>query len=264
MKVNSSKPILLTFDLEEFDLPLEFKCEIEILEQLDITTQGLDSLLHILEKHQVVATFFTTAFYAETHPDLIKKLVQSGHEIASHMYYHSDYNTEHVLSSKLKLEQISGSEVNGFRSPRFKYIDKNIIKAAGYTYDSSINPTYLPGRYNNLNTPRSIYYSDAYKLHILPMSVSARLRIPLFWLAFKNFNFAYYSQLCFQALKQDSYLHLYFHPWEFTDITKFDIPFYIKRNSGVLMLTKLDRFIILSKKKECEFLTIRDYLVHLH
>ena len=104
-----NKDILLTFDLEEFDLPEEYNIPINKEEQLNVTTQGLKNLLTLLDKYNIQATFFTTAYYAIKNPDLIK-LISNKHEIASHMFYHSNYNPTHIIESKRKLEEITGKK----------------------------------------------------------------------------------------------------------------------------------------------------------
>ena len=52
-------------------------------------------------------------------------------------------------------------------------VDDAEIKKAGYEYNSSMNPTYISGRYNNLSKPRTAYYTN--KLLNLPISVTPLL-----------------------------------------------------------------------------------------
>jgi len=52
-------------------------------------------------------------------------------------------------------------------------VDDADIEKAGYEYNSSMNPTYIPGRYNNLSKPRTAYYTN--KLLNLPISVTPLL-----------------------------------------------------------------------------------------
>jgi hypothetical protein len=115
-----------------------------------------------------------------------------------------------------------------------------VIKA-GYKYDSSINPTWLPGRYNNRHLPRVLYVDGGMKR--LPASVSPHLRIPLFWLAFKNMPYFIFKQLAVKTLKKDGHLCLYFHPWEFIDINNYNLPSYVRRGCNEKLLYKLDRLI---------------------
>ena len=48
--------ILLTFDVEEFDLPLEFKQDISLNRQMQIGKEGLDMLIKVLNEYNVVST----------------------------------------------------------------------------------------------------------------------------------------------------------------------------------------------------------------
>jgi Polysaccharide deacetylase len=253
------KYILLTFDLEEFDLPLEFNISIDRETQLEVSTTGLQNLLTVLRHQNIQATFFTTAYYAENNPALIRQLVSEGHEIASHLYYHSEYKTEHLLQSKQTLESITRQQITGIRIPRLKQFSCQAIRDAGYLYDSSLNPTYLPGRYNHLTKPRKLFRDAESSLFIVPMSVSPLLRIPLFWLSFKNMYLSAYMHLCNRILNRDHCLHLYFHPWEFTELDQFKLPWYIQRRSGKEMADRLDHFIG-RMKSNAEFMKVTDYL----
>ncbi|OJW17262.1 polysaccharide deacetylase family protein [Mucilaginibacter sp. 44-25] len=237
--------ILLGFDLEEFDLPLELGNQLDFEKQLAISTTGAQAVLELLKALSVKVTFYCTANYAVNRPEIIKQIVDDGHEIASHGYYHSDFNTAHLLQSRIKLEEISGEKVTGFRMARMMPVDEKEIKKAGYLYNSSLNPTWLPGRYNHLKEPRTWFYKD--DVMQLPASVSPLMRIPLFWLSFHNLPLALIKRLCAAALKKDGYLNLYFHPWEFAEISKMPelgLPGYITRNSGKALLLSLKDFIV--------------------
>src|SRR5688572_3563589 len=126
--------ILLGFDVEEFDLPFEYNSSIDFPEQLLVSTKGTLAILKLLKINKIKATFFCTAHYAVNKPDIIQQIVDDGHEIASHGYYHSDFNIEHLLSSRLKLEQISGTKLTGFRMARMMPVDELEIQNAGYKY----------------------------------------------------------------------------------------------------------------------------------
>ena len=248
--------ILLTFDVEEFDLPLEFKETIALSMQMEIGKMGLDVITNVLNEQAIACTLFTTGSFAKTFPEAIKHL-SAKHEIASHSLFHSTFKTTDLLESKLLLEDITGKQVNGFRMPRMKPINIADLTDAGYTYDASINPTILPGRYNNLHLSRTFYNEKS--LLRLPCSVTPNLRIPLFWLSFKNFPYKLYRELAMQTLQRDGYLSLYFHPWEFTDISLFRLPFYIKRLSGIALTEKL-QMLIRDLKKVAAFTSINDYI----
>jgi hypothetical protein len=252
------KRIILTFDLEEFDLPHEFGCPISDEDQIIITNNGMQKLTVLLSKYNLQATFFTTAYYADRNKNLIKSLSET-HEIASHSNLHSDFKETDPSYSKIKLENIIGKQIYGFRMPRFKKVDLKIIKAAGYNYDSSVNPTYIPGRYNNLLTNRKFYLDNSSNLTEFPVSVSPLIRFPLFWLSFKNIPFPIYLLLCKMTIMNDSYLHLYFHPWEFADLETFNIPRYIKNPSGIIFSERFEK-LVAELRKTANFSTISDFL----
>jgi peptidoglycan/xylan/chitin deacetylase (PgdA/CDA1 family) len=252
------KQILLTFDLEEFDLPLEFGCPISDEDQINVSNNGLQKLTILLSKYNIPATFFTTAFYANRNKELIKNLSEN-HEIASHSKCHSDFKETDLFDSKEEIERITGKKVYGFRMPYFKEIDLSLIKAAGYSYDSSINPTLIPGRYNNLLAQRKIYYDISSNLIEIPISVSPIIRFPLFWLSFKNIPLPIYLYMCKRSISKDSYLHLYFHPWEFAELEPFNIPRYIKTLSGNLMSERFEKLIV-ELRKIGNFSTITGFL----
>ena len=251
--------ILLTFDIEEFDLPLEYGIGISADEQMKLGKDGLDIIENILSCNSITSTLFTTANFALRFPSKIRDLGQK-HEIASHTFYHSSYHDRDLKNSREVLEDITTKKVFGLRIPRMKITEMALIKQAGYIYDSSVNPTWIPGRYNNLNKSRKLYTENG--ITEVPASVSPNLRIPLFWLAFKNFPYVYFKRIALQCLKKDGYLSLYFHPWEFTDLTSYALPAFIKRKSGIELLEKLKR-LITDLKKEGEFITINSFLEDL-
>jgi peptidoglycan/xylan/chitin deacetylase (PgdA/CDA1 family) len=45
-------------------------------------------ILHLIEEFNVRATFFVLGWVADRYPDLIKKIAEHGHEIATHGYWH--------------------------------------------------------------------------------------------------------------------------------------------------------------------------------
>ena len=253
----SSRPsILLTFDVEEFDIPLEYQCNIDMPTQMEIGKKGLQAIWHLLQKNNVHCTLFTTANFAQQFKEEIKNLSVQ-HEIASHTFYHSSFANEDLASSKIALEKIISKPITGLRMPRMRFVEMQAVKAAGYQYDSSINPTWLPGRYNYRHLPRTIYTEN--EVLRLPASVSPNLRIPLFWLAFKNFPYQIFKKLAIQTLQKDGYLNLYFHPWEFTDINGFNLPGFVKKDCGEKLIKKLER-LMMDLKNEGEFISIQQYI----
>lgn len=114
--------------------------------------RNIDRILEMLAVHNTKATFFTLGWIAERYPQLIRKIVKEGHELASHGYGHeraSDQSEEAFYSdvhlAKIVLEDLSDGEVNGYRAPSFSIGTGNLwafdcLLRAGYRYSSSIYP----------------------------------------------------------------------------------------------------------------------------
>ena len=52
----------------------------------------------------------------------------------------------------------------------------------------------------------------------------------------------------------------YFHPWEFQNLEKYKIPFYMKRNTGLHLEKNLKNYLSWCLKKNFRFISINDYL----
>lgn len=251
--------VLLSFDIEEFDMPLEYKGEIPFEEQLSISRKGLQEILILLKKHQAKATFFSTVVFAENNKDLIEQLLNEGHELASHTWFHSEFKIEDLKKSREKLTELFNTRITGLRMPRMMKVDEKEVEKAGYSYNSSVNPTFLPGRYNNLKVSRT-HFKEGKVLQI-PASVSPNFRIPLFWLSFHNFPLNFYKKLAKDVLKKDGYLNIYFHPWEFAEIKNpdFKLPGFTIKNSGNEMIERFDEFLKFLNQKKYQFGTFQEF-----
>ncbi|RRB02215.1 polysaccharide deacetylase family protein [Larkinella rosea] len=251
-----NRQIMFTVDVEEFDTALEYGHNLSLDEQLVVSTRGLRLLTDRLATLNVRATLFTTANYAFHEADLVRNLAKT-HEIASHGFYHTTFEPADLLKSRRTLESITGQEVVGFRRARMAAVDETDLFLAGYRYNSSLHPTFLPGRYNHLREPRKPFQSGNI-LHI-PASVTPRLRLPLFWLSLKNFPFEIYKRLCMNTLRTDGFLNLYVHPWEFTDLSDYTkIPAYVRRYSHQRLLDRVE-LLLRYLAPQGEFRTMREF-----
>jgi peptidoglycan/xylan/chitin deacetylase (PgdA/CDA1 family) len=248
--------ILLSFDVEEFDMPLEYGFSISPEQQMQVGKLGLDKLMPTLLETNIQATLFTTANFANQYPETIKQLSLK-HEIASHTFYHSSYTTADLRRSRERLSEIIEKEVVGLRMPRMKQVPVADIINAGYGYDASIHPTWIPGRYNNLHLPRNPYLEEG--LCRVPASVSTFCRIPLFWLSFKNFPYSLYLKLALHSLKKEGFLSLYFHPWEFVDIHSFGLPNYTIKGCQSVLFERLNQ-LISDLKTHGEFISHQEFV----
>lgn len=114
--------------------------------------RNVDRILEMLDRHRAKATFFTLGWIAERYPGIVRRIVDAGHELASHGYGHeraSDQSEQaffaDVQLAKLLLEDLSGVGVNGYRAPSFSIGAANpwafdCLERAGYRYSSSVYP----------------------------------------------------------------------------------------------------------------------------
>jgi peptidoglycan/xylan/chitin deacetylase (PgdA/CDA1 family) len=248
---------LLSFDVEQFDIPTEYGIELDVETQFEIGRAGLATVLELLGKHDIPATFFITAEFALRYPRLTRSITErGGHEIASHGYTHGELEQGHLEESRKVLGEVTGAKVRGFRRARMADTDTYAVAAAGYTYNASENPIWLPGRYNHFFRPRRPYVvkTSSGPLVQIPASATPLVRVPLFWLAFKNMPTALTRLASKWVLKSDGSLNTYFHPWEFTDIKSFELPKVVRAMDGKPLVRRLSEHIVWLKER-AEFAT---------
>ncbi|MFO1431482.1 MAG: XrtA system polysaccharide deacetylase [Candidatus Competibacteraceae bacterium] len=114
--------------------------------------RNTDRVLALFAEHGVKATFFMLGWIAERYPALLRRIVDTGHELASHGYAHVRVTGqtpaefyEDIQRSKQLLEDISGTAVRGYRAASYSIGAANlwaleVLQRAGYTYSSSIYP----------------------------------------------------------------------------------------------------------------------------
>jgi len=105
--------------------------------------QRTEPILDILEEKDVKkVTFFLSSPWAETHPEIVKRIVDLGFEIGSHGHKHVNYSnlTEPEIREQIQkadeiLTKITGKKVKLLRTPNGDF-DKRVLKIAndlGYT-----------------------------------------------------------------------------------------------------------------------------------
>lgn len=202
--------ILLSFDTEEFDVPRESGVEFSLAQGMEVSRYGTEKILDILDRNGVKATFFCTVNFAENAPDIIRRIIDSGHEIAAHGCDHWQPVPSDVFRAKERLEELTGKPVEGYRQPRMFPVSDDDIRRAGYLYNSSLNPCLIPGHYNHLDKPRTCFMRDG--VLQIPASVTPWLRFPLFWLALHNLPLWLYKAFARRTVSRDGYLSTYFPP----------------------------------------------------
>ena len=142
--------------------------------------RNVDRMLGMLADSRAFATFFTLGWVAERFPDMVKRIVAGGHELASHGYGHqraSDLTPaeffDDITRAKKILEDLGGQAVIGYRAPSFSIGENNLwaldsLGEAGYQYSSSIYPIHHD-HYGMPNAPRFAFRpSDSKTLLELP------------------------------------------------------------------------------------------------
>lgn len=191
--------------------------------------RNLEIILQLLQDHGAHATFFTLGWIAQRYPGLVRRIVENGHELASHGFAHGRAHeqsraqfTEDVRSAKKVLEDTAGVAVNGYRAPSFSIGQANLwalecLADEGYTYSSSIYPI----RHDHYGMP------DAPRFAHRPGESKRLLEIPVTTVRMLSRNLpagggGYFrllpypvSRWCLQRVNGEGQpCVFYFHPWE--------------------------------------------------
>ena len=253
--------------------------------------------LDLLDSCSIRATFFLVADFARDSDScaLIRRIVQGGHEIASHSLSHmialrkADRKTlsSELNDSKKILEDISSTKVIGFRGPGYAFdtrIAEQLLEC-GYIYDSSVVPGYLFNLYktfhfyadNILHGSSILFPNSSQKIKREPYIISERIGqtlleipinvLPIFPIPFVSFiirnNIIFNSM--YSLVKMHSPIIIYeFHDFEFMDTSKKEEYCSTKavekiRNKTITQRLDLYRSILLRISGECDMLTAKEY-----
>jgi peptidoglycan-N-acetylglucosamine deacetylase len=141
---------LLGIDFEDWYHPQIIQKYLDDKKKIPRVIDGLDKIIELLRVNDTFATFFMVGELIEFRPEIIDKIINSGHEIAFHTMHHTRLDAPNFKSnfdSELKqFKKLTEGKSKGFRAPTFSLnydsswaIDTLIQN--GYTYDSSIMPT---------------------------------------------------------------------------------------------------------------------------
>jgi polysaccharide deacetylase family protein (PEP-CTERM system associated) len=192
--------------------------------------RNTNKILDLFEERSIKATFFTLGWVAERYPELIKRIVLDGHELACHGYEHirvteqtPEQFRDDVSRTKKLLEAISGIEVKGYRAASYSICANNlwalnILQEEGFKYSSSIYPV-KHDLYGMPDAPRFIYE---------PIKNQDFKEIPITTVRFGDKNlpcggggfFRFYpyalSKWAFNRVnnRENESGIFYFHPWE--------------------------------------------------
>ena len=188
-----------------------------------------DRALDMFDAAGVKATFFTLGWIAEQCPSLVRRIVDEGHELASHGYEHKratmqtrEEFREDVRRTKALLEDMGGVEVRGYRAPSYSIGRDNLwafdeLAEAGYRYSSSVYPI-AHDLYGMPEAPRFAFrLADTGLLEVPVTTVNLGGRnFPCGGGGFfRLLPYAVYRQGLSRVNRVDEQPALfYFHPWE--------------------------------------------------
>jgi polysaccharide deacetylase family protein (PEP-CTERM system associated) len=205
-----------------------------------IAREDWDSLLPRVERNSDVvidlfaragakATFFTLGWVAERYPALIRRIVDAGHELASHGWDHvrvftmtPDQFRDDLRRTRAVLEDLGGQKVIGYRAPSFSVDQRTpwaheILAEEGYAYSSSVAPV-VHDHYGWPEAPRFAFRPiDGSPLIELPVT-TARLRGRTIAAGgggfFRLLPYAFSRWAIRQVNSEQRPAIFYFHPWE--------------------------------------------------
>jgi polysaccharide deacetylase family protein (PEP-CTERM system associated) len=129
----------------------------------------------------VKATFFTLGWIAQRFPALIRRIVDDGHELASHGWDHTRVDAQDpktfrndIARTKALLQDTGGVPVTGYRAATFSIGPRSmwafpILRQEGYIYSSSINPI-RHDLYGMPHAPRVPFRPEANGVLEIPMT----------------------------------------------------------------------------------------------
>jgi len=192
--------------------------------------RNIDRILELFDAHGVKGTFFTLGWIAERCPAMVRRLVDEGHELASHGWEHRRVTTQSpdefradVSRTRSFLQDLGGSPVNGYRAASYSIGASNhhwaheVLAECGYLYSSSIAPI-RHDLYGMPEAPRFRFRSDSAPIDEVPITT-----IPIAgrnincggggW--FRLFPYGFSRWALRQVNDREGQAGLfYFHPWE--------------------------------------------------
>jgi len=192
--------------------------------------RNVDAILALFDRAGVKATFFTLGWVAERVPQTIRRIVDAGHELASHGYDHQRVFTmdraqfaEDLRKSRGILEDTGGAPVTGYRAPSFSIDARNPwaheeLAAQGYAYSSSVAPI-AHDHYGWREAPRFAFRpvsgADLLELPVTTAMLGGRRLAAGGGGFFRTLPYAFSTWAIEQVNREHSRPAMfYFHPWE--------------------------------------------------
>jgi polysaccharide deacetylase family protein (PEP-CTERM system associated) len=189
-----------------------------------------DAVLALFDKANVKATFFTLGWVAERYPALIRRIVEAGHEIASHGWDHvrvftmdaEDFRAD-LGRARAAIEDACGVSPTGYRAPSFS-IDKRtpwahqVLVEEGYAYSSSVAPI-AHDHYGWREAPRFAFHpipgADLIELPVTTVEVAGRRMAAGGGGFFRMLPYSFSNWAIGRVNRSEGRPAVfYFHPWE--------------------------------------------------
>jgi len=188
-----------------------------------------DAVIDLFGRMGAKATFFTLGWVAERHPALIRRIVDAGHELASHGWDHvrvftmtPDRFRGDLRRTRAVLEDLGGQRVTGYRAPSFS-IDRRtpwaheILSEEGYAYSSSVAPV-VHDHYGWPEAPRFAFRpvadSPLIELPVTTARLGGRIVAAGGGGFFRLLPYAFSRWAIRQVNGERHPAIFYFHPWE--------------------------------------------------
>jgi len=223
----------MTVDVEDYFQVYAFESYIKKSQWDTLEHRVQNNTKHILDvfaEHNVKATFFTLGWVAERYPELVKRIVNEGHELASHGYEHirvTEQTPEQfradVRKTKKLLEELGGVEIQGYRAASYSIGRDNlwaldILAEEGHKYSSSIYPV-KHDLYGMPEAPRFAYHpiqgNDFKEIPISTLKMGSK-NYPCGGGGFFRLYPYFISRWAFNRVNNTEQQPgiFYFHPWE--------------------------------------------------
>jgi polysaccharide deacetylase family protein (PEP-CTERM system associated) len=191
--------------------------------------RNTDACIALFDAGGVKATFFTLGWVAARYPRLMRRIVDAGHEVASHGWDHQRVFTmtpeqfrADLAKTRGVLEDASGSAVTGYRAPSFSIDARTpwahaVLAEEGYAYSSSVAPV-KHDHYGMPDAPRFAWrpLSDSSLIELPPTIAKVMGRsVPTGGGFFRLFPQAL-TDVAVRSVNQREArpVVFYFHPWE--------------------------------------------------
>jgi polysaccharide deacetylase family protein (PEP-CTERM system associated) len=223
----------LSVDVEDWFQVGAFENVIERGEWDSIKTRVEDNVYRVIDlfaEADVRATFFTLGWVAKRQPNMIRRIADAGHELASHGYDHARVFTftrrefaEDIRKAREIIEDCAGVAVTGYRAPSFSIDGRTPwafaeLAEQGYAYSSSVAPV-VHDHYGWPEAPRFAFkplpWSSMIELPVTTAMLGGRRVAAGGGGFFRVLPYGFSRWAIRQVNRQDDRPAVfYFHPWE--------------------------------------------------